>query len=112
MRIVFWVAFWVFLLDQATKYLVVHLLDLRTLGRIDVWPPFLNLRMAWNTGINFGLLSNDSAGPLPISSTCRVAGSTTRSRSTSRTRRSLPGRSRWCCCRRGKSPRDLRAGMR
>jgi len=61
MRIVFWVAFWVFLLDQATKYLVVHLLDLRTLGRIDVWPPFLNLRMAWNTGINFGLLSNDSA---------------------------------------------------
>lgn len=42
MRTVFWVAFWVFLLDQATKYLVVHLLDLRSLGRIEVWPPFLN----------------------------------------------------------------------
>ena len=61
MRIVFWVAFWVFLLDQATKYLVVHLLDLRNLGRIEVWPPFLTLRMAWNTGINFGLFADQGA---------------------------------------------------
>jgi len=61
MRTVFWVAFWVFLLDQATKYLVVHLLDLRNLGRIEVWPPFLTLRMAWNTGINFGLFADQGA---------------------------------------------------
>lgn len=61
MRLVIWTAFWVFLLDQATKYLVVHLLDLRSLGRIDVLPPFLNLRMAWNYGINFGLMSGESA---------------------------------------------------
>ena len=61
MRTVFWVAFWVFLLDQATKYLVVHMLDLRSLGAIDVWPPFLNLRMAWNTGINFGILADHGA---------------------------------------------------
>jgi len=61
MRIVFWVAFWVFLLDQATKYLVVHMLDLRRLGWIEVWPPFLNLRMAWNTGINFGILADTGA---------------------------------------------------
>jgi signal peptidase II len=61
MRIVLWVAFWVFLLDQATKYLVVHMLDLRRLGAIEVWPPFLNLRMAWNTGINFGILADHGA---------------------------------------------------
>lgn len=61
MRIVFWTAFWVFLLDQATKYLVVHMLDLRRLGWIEVWPPFLNLRMAWNTGINFGILADNGA---------------------------------------------------
>ncbi len=61
MRTVLWVTFWVFLLDQATKYLVVHMLDLRSLGRIEVWPPFFNLRMAWNTGINFGILSDQGA---------------------------------------------------
>ena len=55
MRIVFWTAFWVFLLDQATKYLVVHMMDLRSLGSIDLWPPFINLRMAWN----FGILAGD-----------------------------------------------------
>lgn len=57
MRTVFWAAFWVFLSDQVSKVFVVHWLDLRTLGEIDVLPPFLNLRMAWNTGINFGLFS-------------------------------------------------------
>jgi signal peptidase II len=60
MRLVFWIAFWVFLLDQASKYLVVHMLDLGMLGRIDVLPPYLNLRMAWNYGINFGLLAGDN----------------------------------------------------
>ena len=60
MKLVFWVGFWTFLLDQVTKYLVVHLLDLRTLGAIDVLPPLLNFRMAWNYGINFGLLSGQA----------------------------------------------------
>ncbi|SFO27633.1 signal peptidase II [Roseovarius lutimaris] len=60
MRIVFWTGFWVFLLDQLTKYLVVHSLNLRQLGAIDVWPPFFNLRMAWNYGINFGLMAGDN----------------------------------------------------
>ncbi|MDA3857939.1 MAG: signal peptidase II [Roseovarius sp.] len=60
MRIVFWTGFWVFLLDQLTKYLVVHTLNLRQLGAIDVWPPFFNLRMAWNYGINFGLMAGDN----------------------------------------------------
>src|SRR6056297_2784410 len=60
MRLLYWTAFWVFLLDQATKYLVVHAMELRVLGRIDVLPPYLNLRMAWNYGINFGLMAGDS----------------------------------------------------
>lgn len=60
MRPVIWTAFWVFLLDQASKYLVVHWMDLRSLGRIDVASPFLTLRMAWNYGINFGLMAGDS----------------------------------------------------
>ncbi|SEP96611.1 signal peptidase II [Thalassovita taeanensis] len=57
MRRVFWAGFWTFLADQASKYLVVHLLNLRQLGEIDLVPPFLNLRMAWNYGINFGLFA-------------------------------------------------------
>jgi len=60
MKTVFWTAFWVFLIDQASKYLVVHWLDLRNLGTIEVAPPLLTLRMAWNYGINFGLLAGDS----------------------------------------------------
>lgn len=60
MRTVFWVAAIIFVLDQVTKYYVVHVLNLREVFAIDVLPPFLNLRMAWNTGINFGILSGDS----------------------------------------------------
>jgi len=46
-------------LDQIVKLLVVQLLDLPGRGEIDVIPPLLNLRMAWNRGVNFGLLSDD-----------------------------------------------------
>lgn len=55
MRLTFWTAFWVFLIDQASKYYVVHYLDLAVRQRIEVWPPFLEFRMAWNRGVNFGL---------------------------------------------------------
>ncbi len=44
-----------FALDQASKVIVVHWLDLRHVGAMDVLPPLLNFRMGWNTGINFGL---------------------------------------------------------
>ncbi|MCB5199389.1 signal peptidase II [Loktanella sp. DSM 29012] len=55
MRLVFWAGFWTFLLDQATKYAIVHWLDLMTRQRIEVFPPFLVFQMAWNRGVNFGL---------------------------------------------------------
>ncbi len=50
----------VFVLDQITKVLVVHVLNLKVLGALDVLPPFLNLRMAWNRGINFGLFAGNA----------------------------------------------------
>ena len=50
----------VFVLDQVTKYFVVIWLDLRTLGEMDVLPPYLVFRMAWNDGMNFGLFGNGS----------------------------------------------------
>jgi signal peptidase II len=50
----------IFVLDQVTKVIVVHWLNLKELGSLDVLPPFVNFRMAWNRGINFGLFSGDS----------------------------------------------------
>ena len=49
-----------FALDQVTKLLVVHLLDLDGRQEILVLPPFLQFRMAWNEGINFGLFAGES----------------------------------------------------
>jgi signal peptidase II len=60
MRLMFWTGFWVFLIDQVSKYIVVHRLGLINDpdGRITVWPPFIEFRMAWNKGVNFGLFSD------------------------------------------------------
>jgi len=46
--------------DRLSKLWVVDWLDLRSVGSIDVFPPFLRFRMAWNEGINFGLFANDA----------------------------------------------------
>lgn len=60
MRLMFWTGFWVFLIDQISKYVVVHWLGLITDpdGIIEVWPPFIEFRMAWNRGVNFGLFAD------------------------------------------------------
>jgi len=50
-----------FSLDQLSKFAIIHWLDLPSAHTIGVWPPYLNLAMAWNTGVNFGLLSNFDA---------------------------------------------------
>lgn len=49
------IALIVLVLDQLLKVYVVELLDLRNRMAIDVIDPYLNLRMAWNRGINFGI---------------------------------------------------------
>ena len=41
--------------DQFTKLIVVHALNLKERGGMIIWDPFINFRMAWNTGINFGI---------------------------------------------------------
>lgn len=61
MRTTFLTAVAAFLADQLTKFYVVVWLDLMTLRAIDVLPPYLNFRMAWNRGVNFGLFANDAA---------------------------------------------------
>ena len=43
-------------LDRLSKVVIVHWLDLASLHRIPVWPPYLNFAMAWNKGVNFGFL--------------------------------------------------------
>lgn len=60
MRLAGLVALGVFVLDQASKYAVVHGMALDRRLAVDVWPPFLNFRMAWNQGVNFGLFAGDS----------------------------------------------------
>ncbi len=60
MRLLALVAALTFALDQITKWLVVQKLDLLARGEIDILPPLLNFRMAWNRGVNFGLFAQDS----------------------------------------------------
>ncbi len=48
------------ILDQASKLWMLKGLDLATVGRIEVWPPFLVFQMAWNYGVNFGLFGGGS----------------------------------------------------
>jgi len=58
MRLTYWTAAVIFLIDQLIKYVVIYRLDLPMRQIIEVAPPYLVLRMAWNEGINFGLLSD------------------------------------------------------
>lgn len=45
----------VIVLDQLSKLVVVQYLELKFRQTILVVDPFLNFRMAWNEGINFGI---------------------------------------------------------
>ena len=49
-----------FVLDQVSKVAVVQGLNLIERGVIDVLPPLLSFRMAWNRGVNFGLFAHDA----------------------------------------------------
>lgn len=48
----------VFCIDRLSKFWVLAVLDLGHWQVIEVWPPFLVFRLAWNRGINFGFLNN------------------------------------------------------
>ena len=60
MRLAIYTAFATFALDQISKLGVVFGLDLINRGVIEVFPPYLTFRMAWNRGVNFGLFSNST----------------------------------------------------
>jgi signal peptidase II len=50
------VAFLIFIIDQFTKYMVMHPLDLRAKGQIELLP-FFNLTWAENYGVSMGFLT-------------------------------------------------------
>ncbi|WP_299400919.1 signal peptidase II [uncultured Roseobacter sp.] len=58
MRALGWAALAAFILDQASKYLVIHVMELWRIRAIDVLPPVLNFRYGENRGINFGLFGD------------------------------------------------------
>lgn len=58
MRLVFWSASLVFLIDQISKYVMVHVLNLSQVRGIDLLPPLLRFRYGENRGINFGLFGD------------------------------------------------------
>jgi signal peptidase II len=60
MRTAFWTSAVILALDQALKWGIVVGLNLQQVGRIDVLPPYFQLTMAWNRGVNFGLFADDS----------------------------------------------------
>lgn len=60
MRMIFWAGFVAFAIDQISKYVVIHMMELARIRSIDVLPPLLNFRYGENRGINFGLFSGGS----------------------------------------------------
>lgn len=60
-----WTRFWIwgvaaFAVDQLSKFLIVHWMGLLSIGRVEVFPPYLVFQMGWNRGVNFGLFAADS----------------------------------------------------
>jgi signal peptidase II len=51
-----------FVLDRLTKLWIVEWMNLREVLFIPVADPFLNLTMAWNRGVNFGLFATGDTG--------------------------------------------------
>ena len=50
-----------FSLDRLSKIIIVQWLDLASIQKLPVWPPYLNFVMAWNKGVNFGFLNSFDA---------------------------------------------------
>ena len=56
------VAVLIVVLDRVVKVWVVEGLGLQDRFYVEVWDPYLNLAMAWNRGVNFGLFDFGDAG--------------------------------------------------
>lgn len=57
---IFWAGFVAFAIDQISKYVVIHMMELARIRSIDVLPPLINFRYGENRGINFGLFGGGS----------------------------------------------------
>jgi signal peptidase II len=53
--------------DRLSKVVIVEWLNLASVQKISVWPPYLNFVMAWNKGVNFGFLNSFDARWLLVS---------------------------------------------
>ncbi len=58
-RLLLWAAITAILIDQISKYLVVHVMRVAE-GNIEVLPPLLVFKYGENRGINFGLFQGNS----------------------------------------------------
>ena len=45
-------------LDRLSKILIIDWLDLASIRVIEILPPYLLFKMAWNKGINFGIFND------------------------------------------------------
>ena len=61
MRIYYLIAIFILIIDQATKFWILYVLQLEKLRSFDVFSPYLTFQFAWNKGINFGLFSSNEA---------------------------------------------------
>ncbi|MEL6617887.1 MAG: signal peptidase II [Pseudomonadota bacterium] len=69
MRIVWISAVIAFVLDQVSKYLVIHVMGVNGGRVVDVLPPLIRFAYGENRGINFGLF----AGAIPVWALVAVA---------------------------------------
>jgi len=53
--------------DQASKYWVLHGLELPLRGDVPVLPPVLDFAMVWNHGVTFGLMQSGRLGQVILS---------------------------------------------
>ncbi len=58
MRLVLWSGIAAFLIDQGSKFVMLHLVDISRVRVIEVFPPLLTFRYGENRGINFGLFGD------------------------------------------------------
>lgn len=47
--------------DRVSKVIILERMDLASLQTLAVWPPYLQFVMAWNKGVNFGMLDHFDA---------------------------------------------------
>ncbi len=57
---IIFIAIIVLAMDQLSKWWILYPLDLWTIGSMEIIPGYVNFILAWNKGINFGLLASDS----------------------------------------------------